>query len=198
MVLYTIYERPADVRVFFYNFPNILTIKGFNMARQIQIRRGTTLENDNFTGAIGEVTMDTDAKTLRVHDGETVGGVALARVSDVMGDYVVEIQLPTADNNYTWYRKYKSGWVEQGGRNDGDRQISAITMPVSMANTNYIVLLSRIVNGIADDPASISLQARNLSETSFEVRQTYAASNTCGLGTGDAYRYNWVVFGLIA
>lgn len=168
------------------------------MARQIQIRRGTTLENDNFTGAIGEVTMDTDAKTLRVHDGETVGGVALARVSDVMGDYVVEIQLPTADNNYTWYRKYKSGWVEQGGRTDGDRQISTITMPVSMANTNYIVLLSRIVNGIADDPASISLQARNLSETSFEVRQTYAAGNTCGLGTGDAYRYNWVVFGLIA
>ena len=49
------------------------------MARQIQIRRGTTLENDNFTGAIGEITMDTDAKTLRVHDGETVGGVALAR-----------------------------------------------------------------------------------------------------------------------
>lgn len=79
MVLCMIYERPADVRVFFYNFPNILTIKGFNMARQIQIRRGTTLENDNFTGAIGEITMDTDAKTLRVHDGETVGGVALAK-----------------------------------------------------------------------------------------------------------------------
>lgn len=83
MVLCMIYERPADVRVFFYNFPNILTIKGFNMARQIQIRRGTTLENDNFTGAIGEITMDTDAKTLRVHDGETVGGVPLAKESEI-------------------------------------------------------------------------------------------------------------------
>ena len=30
-------------------------------------------------------------------------------------DYVVESQLPTAENNYTWYRLYKSGWVEQGG-----------------------------------------------------------------------------------
>lgn len=53
------------------------------MARQIQIRRGTTLENDNFTGAIGEITMDTDAKTLRVHDGETVGGTLLAKRTDL-------------------------------------------------------------------------------------------------------------------
>lgn len=30
-------------------------------------------------------------------------------------DYVVEMQKPTESNGYTWYRKYKSGWVEQGG-----------------------------------------------------------------------------------
>lgn len=30
-------------------------------------------------------------------------------------DYVIESQTPTAENNYTWYRKYKSGWIEQGG-----------------------------------------------------------------------------------
>lgn len=28
-------------------------------------------------------------------------------------DYVIAMQRPTADNGYTWYRKYKSGWVEQ-------------------------------------------------------------------------------------
>ena len=44
------------------------------MTRVLQIRRGTTEQNDNFTGMIGEITMDTDAKTLRVHDGETQGG----------------------------------------------------------------------------------------------------------------------------
>ena len=44
------------------------------MSRQIQIRRGTSAEHENFTGAIGEVTMDTTNKTLRVHDGTTVGG----------------------------------------------------------------------------------------------------------------------------
>lgn len=128
---------------FFMFFPNILTIKGFNMARQIQIRRGTTLENDNFTGAIGEVTMDTDAKTLRVHDGETVGGVALAKESEIpdiaSADYVIEWQNPTAENNYTWYRKYKSGWVEQGGTLNTypATEESIITFPISFINDCY-------------------------------------------------------------
>ena len=51
------------------------------MSRQIQIRRGTAAEHENFTGAIGEVTMDTTNKTLRVHDGVTVGGNELMMVS---------------------------------------------------------------------------------------------------------------------
>lgn len=49
------------------------------MSRQIQIRRGTVDENDAFTGAIGEITMDTTNKTLRIHDGETPGGTTLAK-----------------------------------------------------------------------------------------------------------------------
>ena len=53
------------------------------MSRQIQIRRGTAAENDAFTGAIGEVTMDTTNKTLRVHDGTTAGGTALAKQGEI-------------------------------------------------------------------------------------------------------------------
>lgn len=44
------------------------------MAQQIQLRRGTTDEHANFTGAQGEVTVDTLLKSLVVHDGETLGG----------------------------------------------------------------------------------------------------------------------------
>ena len=44
------------------------------MSRQIQIRRGTAAEHNDFTGAIGEITMDTTNNSLRVHDGSTVGG----------------------------------------------------------------------------------------------------------------------------
>ena len=108
------------------------------MSRQIQLRRGTSAEHENFTGAIGEVTVDTTTNTLRVHDGQTAGGTAMARadtVTDMTGtDYVIAWQMPTAANNYTWYRKYKSGWVEQGGECS---TTETVTLPVKMANTHY-------------------------------------------------------------
>ena len=53
------------------------------MTRILQIRRGTATQNDNFTGMTGEITFDTTNKTLRVHDGETLGGFALARADAV-------------------------------------------------------------------------------------------------------------------
>jgi cell wall assembly regulator SMI1 len=46
------------------------------MATQVQFRRGTTSQNNAFTGAIGEITYDTEVKTLRLHDGSTAGGGA--------------------------------------------------------------------------------------------------------------------------
>lgn len=46
-----------------------------------QLRRGTTAAHAAFTGAAGEVTVDTDKKTAVVHDGATAGGIALARAT---------------------------------------------------------------------------------------------------------------------
>jgi hypothetical protein len=44
------------------------------MATQVQFRRGTTSQNNAFTGAQGEITVDTDVYALRIHDGTTAGG----------------------------------------------------------------------------------------------------------------------------
>jgi hypothetical protein len=44
------------------------------MATQVQFRRGTTSQNNAFTGAQGELTIDVDLWTLRIHDGTTAGG----------------------------------------------------------------------------------------------------------------------------
>ena len=54
------------------------------MAKQLQLRRGTDAEHSTFTGAVGEVTVDTTNKTLRVHDGSTVGGIRLATAAEVV------------------------------------------------------------------------------------------------------------------
>lgn len=48
------------------------------MATQVQFRRGTTSQHSSFTGANGEMTIDTTKKTVVVHDGVTVGGSPLA------------------------------------------------------------------------------------------------------------------------
>jgi hypothetical protein len=44
------------------------------MATQVQFRRGTTSQNNAFTGAQGELTIDTEVYTIRIHDGTTAGG----------------------------------------------------------------------------------------------------------------------------
>lgn len=53
------------------------------MARQLQLRKGTTAQHSTFTGALAEVTVDITKKTVVVHDGVTVGGFPLARSSEL-------------------------------------------------------------------------------------------------------------------
>ena len=48
------------------------------MAKLLKLRRGTTSQHGSFTGAEGEVTVDTDKETLVVHDGSTAGGHPVA------------------------------------------------------------------------------------------------------------------------
>ena len=63
------------------------------MATILQLRRGTSTQHASFTGAVGEVTVDTTKGTLVVHDGSTQGGSPLATES-----YVTS-QIQTKDNS---------------------------------------------------------------------------------------------------
>ena len=110
------------------------------MARQIQIIKGTTAQNEAFTGAEGVLTYDTEKKNLRIHDGTTEGGFEIP--SSAMIDYVVESQEPTSGNGYTWYRLYKSGWVEQGGHVDApvDAYLT-VSLPLEMQDGKYSIVL---------------------------------------------------------
>lgn len=58
----------------------ISKLKEFNMtAKAIQYRRGNTAEHSLFTGLNGEITVDTDKKVAVIHDGQTAGGLEMAR-----------------------------------------------------------------------------------------------------------------------
>lgn len=139
------------------------------MSKQFQLRRGTTEDNESFTGAEGELTLDTDTKQIHIHDGETAGGVTV--------DYVVETQLPTIDNNYKWYRKYASGWVEQGGyfgTSTGSWANATITFPIIMSNVNYMLW----AQGNWSEPGSSSCQVTQKTTRGATIRY---ANNTTGV-----------------
>lgn len=67
------------------------------MATQLQLRRGTTAENDVFTGAVGELTMDTDKNDIRLHDGVTPGGHKISMFGYGIPDYSAGV---VVSNNY--------------------------------------------------------------------------------------------------
>lgn len=161
------------------------------MSRQIQFRRGSSAEHETFTGVPGEITVDTTNNTLRVHDGQTPGGTTLAKRSEIPDltpyDYVIEWQMPTADNNYTWYRKYKSGWCEQGGRYTSDETIKRIvSLPLSMADMNYDAygclfgdINDRVITIDITAPNTITAVIHNLNGGAANGNFTW---RVCGLG----------------
>lgn len=67
----------------------------------LQLRRGTQSENSTFTGALGEVVVDTTRKTLVVHDGSTVGGSTLATLASPVFTGNPQAPTPSPGDNDT-------------------------------------------------------------------------------------------------
>lgn len=94
---------------------------------------------------------------------------ALVNSALASADYVIAFQAPTSANGYTWYRKYKSGWVEQGGRYPNRQNIST-TMPVEMSDTNYSVVLTyETDSGVNPTYSALSI-AISKTTTSFTIK----------------------------
>lgn len=68
------------------------------MSIQLQLRRGNTTENQNFTGAEGEVTINTQTHELVVHDGSTKGGHQIPTMDQVQAEIA---NIPSISIYYT-------------------------------------------------------------------------------------------------
>lgn len=91
------------------------------MSIQVKFRRGSNSQHGSFTGADGEITVDTTNKTLRVHDGVTVGGTRLAKYSEISSSsanlqHVTTSVIPASNVTYDlgtptkrWRSLYLSG-----------------------------------------------------------------------------------------
>lgn len=78
------------------------------MPTVLQFRRGTTTQNNNFTGSAGELSIDTTLDTLRIHDGSTAGGFALLKetgISSLTLNAQAELRLGDSDSsNYVGFK----------------------------------------------------------------------------------------------
>ena len=101
----------------------------------------------------------------------------------VKGHEVIEFQAPSSTNNYTWYRKYADGWVEQGGSIDSAASGTyTVTFPVTMADTHYTILKTM---------STTSSNGAQYNQISFFNKTTTSAeTNTAGVG------FSWQVSGM--
>lgn len=110
------------------------------------------------------------------------------------GHEVIEFQEPTSENEYTWYRLYADGWVEQGGHNhaiQADRygNFNYIDLPVTMADANYTA--SAVLFGNYD--VSIGVIPGNSSSTRLCIGGLYTATSDTRYTAVD-----WQVSGMAA
>ena len=121
-----------------------------------------------------------------------------ANTSAINGaDYVVETQLPTAANDYTWYRKYKSGWVEQGGiitiaaQSANSGITTTVDLPVEMSDTNYYVApLTFITDGGSTTGLRNHANERTTTQLKIKTWSTTTVSNS--------YTAAWEIKGVAA
>ena len=126
------------------------------MAKQVKRRRGTTVEHDAFTGAVGEITVDTTANTVVVHDGVTLGGYPLGKAdaSNInLANRINVAELATIDGN--------AGWVLQ---TDGAGQISFVAAGGMSPNSVGVLQLQT-----SDGPAGSHLQTDGSGNISFAL-----------------------------
>ena len=118
------------------------------MATQIQWRRGNTAQTATFTGAVAEITVDTDKKTLVVHDGSTSGGITLAKESALTTIY--------AHANGAFDKANSSNVIAQAAFDKANQtaQLSFTTVSangtslVADANNDTLTITSAVANGV--------------------------------------------------
>lgn len=150
-----------------------VTTKIENLGDITTIRTNIT----NLGTSVSNLTESLDAlsSTVGTH---TTNLSALDTFKNEVLDYVIEKQDPTSSNNYTWYRKYKSGWVEQGGHytHDNVEKNVTITLPVTMNDANYSLSITKELGSAADAQAYyrfMSTYTKNSkTTTSFQMWMT--------------------------
>lgn len=174
------------------------------MPTQVQFRRGTTAQNDNFLGAAGEISIDTQKLTLRVHNGFVQGGFALpssgdfttANVAEVNNLYFTTVRANTAIDNRVTKSFIDTLGVDAATLDGIDSTAFALDTDLTTANvsevTNLYFTTVRARNSIS---ASGSISYDN---TTGIISFTQGNSDTVVEGVSNLYFSNARAIGSLA
>ena len=162
------------------------------MATILQLRRGTTVQHSSFTGAVGEVTVDTTKDTVVVHDGSTAGGFPLAKESAI-ADFITLSDISVTDSGGDGSLSYNNstGVLTYTGPSASDvrAHFSAgtgitITTGQIAVDTSTIATQSYVTTAINNvlDGAPAALDTLNELAAAINDDASYASTITTALG----------------
>lgn len=109
------------------------------MATEVRFRRGTTAQHASFIGAPAEITVDTDKKTVVVHDGVTAGGFPLA--SDSTAFKFTDTLATLKDTPLSYERVYvKAHSTEGDGGHGVFRSVTGAAAGTYVDNNGTIIV----------------------------------------------------------
>ena len=141
---------------------------------------------------IGDSTQTALENTAGINQELFNGKADITDLNRATEHVVIEYQEPTSENNYTWYRKYADGWIEQGGQFSNSSRLTTINLLQPMANTKYYVSVM-LLHCDSGWTATVNAGVQNgtRTTTSFVAQVWYNNSNTTGLNC-------WEVKGIAA
>ena len=128
----------------------------------IRFLRGTTAQNDSYTGPSGSLSIDLENDNIRLHDGSTAGGVVIGAVdasgtiTSINGTSPIVVggttESPTisisqasvsADGSFSAEDKTKLNGISSGAQVNAVTSVQgntgAVTIPVASATTDGLV-----------------------------------------------------------
>jgi hypothetical protein len=157
------------------------------MPTALQFRRGTTSQNNSFTGVVGELTVDTDLDTIVVHDGSTAGGFQITQNDAVQTLTNKTLTSPTI-NGGTFSGTF-TGTISPGQVTTNSIVSNGSNADISIqpSGTGDVLLSALRVNGTtldSSDSTKITI-AENVDVTgTLSVAGALSSSTSLALATG--------------
>ncbi len=118
------------------------------MPTVLQFRRGTTSQNNSFTGSAGEISVDTDTNQLRIHDGSTAGGATVGiDTKNIQIGVSGDNELDTSSGNLTIDSAGGTVTVDDNLTVSGNLTVNGTTTTVATTNTTIADNLLELNSG---------------------------------------------------